>query len=215
MCSIPKFVGLALLSVLLALLGTLGGCQSTTGKTAGQAMSDESISTAVQTKLTSDRLSNFPRVDVDTERGVVNLSGVVETEAQRARAERLARQVDGVVKVNNNLQIQKRLPSETHTTTARPDDMKTAQPERDRGPADRKDLMQDQAVSVIEGDVVHVEGDTYFVRGLDGKEISLHVDTTTMKTERIKPGDRVEAKIDQNNHALSLLPAGFMDMKTE
>ena len=44
-------------------------------------MSDASISTAVQAKLTSDRLSNFPRIDVDTERGVVNLSGVVETEA--------------------------------------------------------------------------------------------------------------------------------------
>ena len=56
-------------------------------------MSDASISTAVQAKLTSDRLSNFPRIDVDRERGVVNLSGVVETEAQRAQASRLAKQV--------------------------------------------------------------------------------------------------------------------------
>lgn len=98
--------------LMLTFLVTLTGCQSTTGKTAGQTMSDASISTAVQTMLTKDRLSNFSRIDVDTERGVVNLSGVVQTEEQRARAERLAHQVDGVVRVNNNLQVQHQ-PSKT------------------------------------------------------------------------------------------------------
>lgn len=93
------------LCVWLMVAGLLG-CQSTTGKTAGQSMSDASISTAVQTKLTSDRVSNFARVDVDTERGVVNLSGVVPSAEQKARAEELARQVNGVTRVNNNLQIQ-------------------------------------------------------------------------------------------------------------
>lgn len=90
----------------VVVLAGLAGCQSTAGKTAGQAMSDASISTAVQTKLTSDRVSNFARVDVDTERGVVNLSGVVQSAEQKARAEELARQVDGVKRVSNNLQIQ-------------------------------------------------------------------------------------------------------------
>jgi len=36
----------------------------------------------------------------------VNLTGVVKTDSQRSQAEDLASQVDGVVKVNNNLQIQ-------------------------------------------------------------------------------------------------------------
>ena len=99
--------------VVLLFLIALTGCQSTTGKTASQTMSDASISTAVQAKLTRDRLANFPRIDVDTERGVVNLSGVVETETQRAQAARLAQQVEGVVRVNNNLQIQNRPPAET------------------------------------------------------------------------------------------------------
>ena len=83
-------------------------------------MNDASISTAVQTKLTSDSVANFPRIDVDTERGVVSLNGVVETAAQRARAERLARQVDGVIRVNNNLQIQNRPPSGKQPTRHRP-----------------------------------------------------------------------------------------------
>ena len=207
MSSIPKF-SVVLSCAVLALLGTLSACQSTTGKTASQTMSDASISTAVQTKLTSDRVSNFPRIDVDTERGVVNLSGVVETAAQRDRAERLARQVEGVVRVNNNLQIQNRLPSEKQTNPAHSQDTRAGQPEKNTGFAEQQDrTLQTQGVSIIQGNVVRVEGDTYFVRGRDGQEISLHADTTTMKTEKIKPGDRVEVKIDQNNHALSMLPA--------
>jgi hyperosmotically inducible periplasmic protein len=91
--------------VVFAMMG-LFGCQSMTGKTAGQNVSDASISTAVQTKLTTDRMSNFTRVDVDTERGVVNLSGVVQSSEQKSRASELARQVDGVKRVNNNLQVQ-------------------------------------------------------------------------------------------------------------
>ena len=207
MCSIPKLLGAIVSCAVFALIGTLSGCQSATGKTAGQTMSDASISSAVQTKLTSDRLSNFPRIDVDTERGVVNLSGVVETEAQRVRAERLAHQVEGVVKVNNNLQIQKHLPSGKPAEAASADDMKAGQPERNTGPTQQDMTTHTQGAYIIQGNVVRVEGDNYFVQGQDGREISLHADNTTMKTHTIKPGDRVEVKVDQNNHALSMLPA--------
>lgn len=110
MFSLSKFVGVISCS-LLTFLVALTGCQSTTGKTASQTMSDSSISTAVQAKLTSDRLSNFPR-DVDKERGLVNLSGAVETEAQRAQASRLAKQVEGVIRGHNNLQVQNRPPAD-------------------------------------------------------------------------------------------------------
>jgi hyperosmotically inducible protein len=82
------------------------GCQSTTGKTAGQTIDDASITTAVQAKLSSDRLSNFSRIDVDTERGVVTLTGVVKSAEQKMRVVELTRQVAGVRTVNNNLQIQ-------------------------------------------------------------------------------------------------------------
>jgi osmotically-inducible protein OsmY len=37
----------------------------------------------------------------------VQLSGIVQSADQKKRAEELARQVDGVKRVNNNLQIQK------------------------------------------------------------------------------------------------------------
>ena len=86
--------------------GAVSACESTTGKTMGQNVSDASISTAVQTKLTGDRVSNFTRVDVDTERGIVQLSGVVPSSEQKSRAEELTKQVNGVRRVNNNLQVQ-------------------------------------------------------------------------------------------------------------
>lgn len=85
----------------------LGACQSTTGKTAGETMADSTITATVQSKLTADRVSNFSRVDVDTERGVVSLSGVVKSAEQKTHAEALARQVRGVTRVQNNLQIQR------------------------------------------------------------------------------------------------------------
>jgi len=204
MFSIPKF-SVVLLCALLALLGALSGCQSTTGKTAGQTMSDASITTAVQAKLTSDRLSNFPRIDVDTERGVVNLSGVVETEAQRARAERLALQVNGVVRVNNNLQIQNRLPSEKQTNPGHAQGMKTGQPERNSGYAEQKDMtMQTQGVPSIQGDVLRVECDTLLVKRSDGKDVRLHIDESTQMFGYVGPGERVEAKMNEQGHALSI-----------
>lgn len=98
-------------AVLFAVVGLIG-CQSISGKTGGETITDASISTAVQSKLTADRVSNFTRVDVDTERGTVNLSGVVQSAEQKARASELARQVNGVKRVNNNLQVQDQ-PSKT------------------------------------------------------------------------------------------------------
>ena len=204
MCSRFKIFR-AMFCMLFVLL--IAGCQSTTGKTAGQTISDASISTAVQMKLTRDRLSNFSRIDVDTERGIVNLSGVVETEAQRVQAARLAQQVQGVVKVNNNLQIQTP-PAGKPSHAARPDDMKSGHTERSMRSAGQNEMtMQEQGIRIIKGEVLRVEGENYVVKGPDGKEVSFRADTTTMKTEKIQSGDRIEAKVDDKNHALSLLPA--------
>ena len=102
MSSMPKSMVVVLFYIFL---GVLSGCQSTTGKTASQTIDDAAITTAVETELTSDRLSNLLRIDVGSERGVVSLGGVVWTEEQRVRAERLAHQVKGVVRVKNKLQV--------------------------------------------------------------------------------------------------------------
>lgn len=94
----------------LTMIGILGsaivGCEATTGRTTGEYVDDAAITTAVKTKLTGDRASNFTRIDVDTKQGVVYLTGVVQDETTKSRAEETASRVDGVHKVVNNLQIQ-------------------------------------------------------------------------------------------------------------
>ena len=92
--------------LLVALSAGLGGCETSSRGEAQQAMNDESISAAVQAMLTGDRSSNFTRVDVRSDQGVVSLVGVVPSARQRARAEELTRNVEGVKRVSNQLMIQ-------------------------------------------------------------------------------------------------------------
>jgi hyperosmotically inducible protein len=84
----------------------LTGCQALTGKTAGQNVDDATITASVKSTLVADKAANLTRVDVDTNNGVVSLNGVVESTQQKSRAEQLARRVDGVKSVVNNLQVQ-------------------------------------------------------------------------------------------------------------
>ena len=85
----------------------LGGCQSMTGRTAGQNIDDSNTTAAVKARLAQDKVSSLTRIDVDTNGGVVALNGTVESAEQRARAEQIARNVGGVKRVINNLQVQR------------------------------------------------------------------------------------------------------------
>ena len=42
-------------------------------------------------------------------------------------------------------------------------------------------------------------------KGQDGKEVRLHIDVTTLKARNIEPGERIEAKVNDQNHVLSIL----------
>jgi hyperosmotically inducible periplasmic protein len=96
------------LLAVFALIVMLGGCQAMTGRTAGQNVDDSNMTAAVKAKLGQDKLSTLTRIDVDTNDGVVALNGTVESADQRARAEQLAREVRGVKRIINNLQVQKK-----------------------------------------------------------------------------------------------------------
>jgi hyperosmotically inducible protein len=81
------------------------GCQAMTGQTMGETIDDSYITGAVKTQLASDKLVSLTRVEVETNNGVVYLTGQVETAEQRSRIGSLASQVKGVKKVVNNLQV--------------------------------------------------------------------------------------------------------------
>ena len=58
--------------------------------------------------------------------------------------------------------------------------------------------------TMIKGEVLRVEGDNYFVKGRDGKEVRLHTDKTTQIMRTIQQGDQIEAKVNDQNHTLSI-----------
>ncbi|GJL61991.1 MAG: hypothetical protein NPIRA04_06450 [Nitrospirales bacterium] len=93
-------------SIILMSMMVMMGCQSMTGKTAGTTVDDGMITSSVNAKLAQDSMSSLARIDVDTERGVVMLSGIVEDSEAKHRAEQIAMQVEGVKSVTNNLQVQ-------------------------------------------------------------------------------------------------------------
>jgi hyperosmotically inducible protein len=86
-----------------AIVSSLVGCNST--QTVGEQLDDTRISTAVTAKLAADPEVNPFEIDVDTQDGVVRLSGMVETNTQRSEAEKLARNTDGVTRVINDIKL--------------------------------------------------------------------------------------------------------------
>ena len=98
--SLVKSIALA-----ASLTMAMAGCQAMTGKTAGQNIDDATISASVKSQLVAERASNLTRVDVDTEKGTVYLTGSVPSEQAKNRAGALAGRVGGVKGVVNNLQV--------------------------------------------------------------------------------------------------------------
>lgn len=95
-------------AVVVALLTFAVGCQSLTGKSAGTNIDDTAITASVKAKLVADKPTNLTRVDVDTTNGTVYLNGAEDSAEQKARAEQLAWQANGVKSVVNNLQVVQR-----------------------------------------------------------------------------------------------------------
>ena len=76
------------------------------GKSVADTIDDATISTHVKTALLNDPVLGGLRIDVDTFKGVVTLSGRVRTKEEEAKAVALARKVGGVTDVKSSLQIQ-------------------------------------------------------------------------------------------------------------
>ena len=66
---------------------------------------DTSMSTQVKLRLLHDKSMDNTNIDVDVTKGVVYLKGQVNTEAQKTRAVKLAKEVEGVGSVVNQLSV--------------------------------------------------------------------------------------------------------------
>ena len=90
-----------MLAIALMMPLLVSGC----GKSVGETIDDGTITAQVKTSLLNDPEVGGLRIDVDTFKGVVTLSGAVKTAAERDKAVTLARKVGGVTDVKSTLQI--------------------------------------------------------------------------------------------------------------
>jgi hypothetical protein len=91
---------------LVALL--LGGTSMGWGSTAGQVLDDSLITTKVKSSYVADSTVSALDISVETNQGVVSLTGLVNTEAERQRAVQIARETSGVKQVDASNLIVKR-----------------------------------------------------------------------------------------------------------
>jgi osmotically-inducible protein OsmY len=101
-----KILGLIACLVALALVGGLAGCagdhytQST-----GERIDDRADSSRVKKALSEDTQYKYGDVNVQTFKGVVQLSGFVNSRDQKNRAGDLAKKVEGVREIQNNITV--------------------------------------------------------------------------------------------------------------
>ena len=55
----------------------------------------------------------------------------------------------------------------------------------------------------VKGTLMRVDGVNYWVKDTDGKEVRLHIDSST-KLDKVVPGDRVKAYITDSGHTTTL-----------
>jgi osmotically-inducible protein OsmY len=72
----------------------------------GEVMEDGALTAKIKSKMALDDHVRARSIDIDTVDGVVSLSGTVQSQEERERAVRLARETTGVREVRDGLLVQ-------------------------------------------------------------------------------------------------------------
>ena len=92
--------------VLLTLIATFAGCAATrTQESTGEYVDDSVITTKVKSLLAEDDFLKSFKISVETYKGIVQLSGFVNSQNAVDKAGQITRTVKGVKSVKNNLII--------------------------------------------------------------------------------------------------------------
>ncbi|GFO69084.1 BON domain-containing protein [Geomonas limicola] len=96
--------GFARLLAVLAIFVAFQGCSTTQShESTGQYVDDSVVTSKVKAAIVNDMALKGLQINVKTYQGVVQLSGFVNSTANASRAEELARGVQGVTEVHNDL----------------------------------------------------------------------------------------------------------------
>lgn len=95
------------LSALVAcsLLGAAGCAVTREQSTPGEYLDDATVTTAIKAKFAQDATVSAMAIKVETLQGVVQLSGFAKSQAEKDRAETLARDTRGVRSVRNDIVV--------------------------------------------------------------------------------------------------------------
>lgn len=87
-------------------LVTVTGCSVMRDQeTTGNYVDDSVVTTRVKTKFAQDTTVSAMAISVETMKGVVQLSGFAKSSTEKERAEELARTVQGVNSVRNDIVV--------------------------------------------------------------------------------------------------------------
>lgn len=96
----------ALFTATLGLVTFTGGCAATrTQQSTGEYVDDSSITVKVKAAFVKDDIVKALDVSVETFKGVVQLSGFVDTATEKSQAAYVAGTIDGVTEVKNNIVV--------------------------------------------------------------------------------------------------------------
>lgn len=87
----------------VAVLGTTGCAVTRDQETVGSYIDDATLTTRVKAKLADDPVVSAMAIQVETLKGVVQLSGFAKSADERAQAEALAKSTSGVTSVRNDI----------------------------------------------------------------------------------------------------------------
>jgi osmotically-inducible protein OsmY len=88
------------------MLVVVAGCASSGNKEGGSYLDDAAITAKVKTAIFNEPGLKVIGISVKTEDHVVELSGSVKSRLERVKAGEVARKVDGVKRVKNDLKLQ-------------------------------------------------------------------------------------------------------------
>ena len=87
----------------VALLSATGCSVMRDQQSVGSYIDDATLTTRVKAKFADDKTVSAMAIQVETLKGVVQLSGFAKSSEERSIAERLARETSGVVGVRNDI----------------------------------------------------------------------------------------------------------------
>ena len=103
--TLSKHLPPLLMTFALVILPMVGCTSTPTQEGTGEYMSDSFITSKVKAALVADTLVRATEVNVETFRGVVQLSGFVSSFAAMEQAVKLTRDIKGVSSVKNDMRV--------------------------------------------------------------------------------------------------------------